>query len=159
MPIHVNMARLERGTVELEGEVPLEELEIEEVDDLVGCTSPLKYDLEVDLVGDAVLARGLLEWPFDCHCARCLKPFTHVVRLPDWTCHLALEGDDKVPILNDIVDLTPYAREDTLLDLPQHPLCSEDCDGGDFGPQEPTGGKGETTSPWQVLDNLDLEKE
>ncbi len=43
--------------------------------------------------------------------------------------HLPLEGEDKVAIDNDCVDLTPFVREDMLLEFPQHPLCKPDCAG------------------------------
>jgi uncharacterized metal-binding protein YceD (DUF177 family) len=43
--------------------------------------------------------------------------------------HLPLEGEDKVPVDNDCVDLTPFVREDILLEFPQHPLCKPDCGG------------------------------
>jgi len=34
-----------------------------------------------------------------------------------------------VAIDNDCVDLTPFLREDILLDFPQRPLCKPDCAG------------------------------
>jgi uncharacterized metal-binding protein YceD (DUF177 family) len=43
--------------------------------------------------------------------------------------HLPLEGEDKVSIVNDCVDLTPFLREDMLLEFPQHPLCKPECGG------------------------------
>jgi len=36
---------------------------------------------------------------------------------------LPLEGEEKTPVDNDCVDLTPFAREDMLLEFPQHPVC------------------------------------
>ena len=35
----------------------------------------------------------------------------------------------QVAIENDCVDLTPFVREDILLEFPQHPLCKPDCGG------------------------------
>ena len=49
--------------------------------------------------------------------------------LKDWALHLPLEGEDKVSIDNDCIDLTPFVREDMLLEFPQHPLCKPDCAG------------------------------
>ena len=46
-----------------------------------------------------------------------------------WTCHLPLQGEECAPVANDCVDLTPYMREDILLEFPQHPLCKPDCRG------------------------------
>ena len=39
------------------------------------------------------------------------------------------EGEDRVAVDNDCVDLTPYLREDILLEFPQHPLCKPECRG------------------------------
>ena len=49
------------------------------------------------------------------------------VGIATWTLHLPLEGEDKVTVENDCVDLTPFVREDILLEFPQHPLCKPDC--------------------------------
>jgi uncharacterized protein len=76
-----------------------------------------------------VLVRGRLACTFACHCVRCLKMFSQELVLDDWTCDLPLEGEDKVPVENDSIDLTPYIREDILLAFPQHPLCEQDCRG------------------------------
>ena len=43
--------------------------------------------------------------------------------------HLPLEGEEAVSVVNDCVDLTPYVREDILLEFPQHPLCEPECRG------------------------------
>jgi uncharacterized protein len=84
------------------------------------------------------------------------------VDLPNWTVHLALAGEESVPVVHDCVDLTPHLREDILLALPQHPLCSQDCAGllGEQGPEK-TSQSGRRvddnkTSPWGELDKLDL---
>jgi len=58
-----------------------------------------------------------------------LEEIQNELKLPGWAVHLPLEGEDKVPIDNDCVDLTPFIREDILLDFPQHPLCKPDCAG------------------------------
>jgi uncharacterized metal-binding protein YceD (DUF177 family) len=58
------------------------------------------------------------------------------------------------------VDLTPYVREDMLLEFPQYPLCKPDCRGlekpGTGGAKDP-GGKDELIpSAWAELDKLKL---
>jgi uncharacterized metal-binding protein YceD (DUF177 family) len=65
----------------------------------------------------------------DCECSRCLKSFKQKVMLNEVAIHIPLEGDEKPEIKDDSVDLTPYLREDILLELPQHPLCGADCAG------------------------------
>ena len=79
--------------------------------------------------GVRVLVTGSLALPLDCECARCLKKFKTELKLTHWAVHLPLEGEDKVPVDNDCVDLTPFIREDILLEFPQHPLCKPDCAG------------------------------
>jgi uncharacterized protein len=129
MPITVNLRHLEEHDVKLEGELPVEELDIDSRDEVVQATHPLTYHLEVQRLEDSLLVQGKLRLMLDCECVRCLKPIAYPLELPNWTCHLPLEGEDAVPILNDTVDLTPLAREDILLEFPQHPLCEPECRG------------------------------
>jgi uncharacterized metal-binding protein YceD (DUF177 family) len=49
--------------------------------------------------------------------------------LKAWACHIPLEGEDQAPVVNDCVDLTPFVREDILLEFPRHPLCDPECRG------------------------------
>ncbi len=83
----------------------------------------------MELLHDAILVTGSLALPLECECARCLKKFKTELKLAGWAAHLPLEGEDKVAVENDCVDLTPFVREDILLDFPQHPLCRPDCAG------------------------------
>ncbi len=129
MPISVNLRHLDADDVHLEGELPVAELDVDMRDEVIRATKPLQYDLEVEKLEDGILVHGELHLPLDCQCVRCLKSFEHHVDLPSWTLHLPLEGEDKVSIVNDCVDLTPYVREDILLEFPQHPLCNVDCCG------------------------------
>ncbi len=77
-----------------------------------------------------ILVQGNLTLPLKCECARCLKTFTKDLELAGWVCHLSLEGDEKPVISNDCVDLTPYIREDILLELPRNDRCCKpECSG------------------------------
>jgi uncharacterized metal-binding protein YceD (DUF177 family) len=73
---------------------------------------------------------------------------------------LPLEGDEKVPVVNDCADLTPYVREDMLLELPRYPLCKPDCRGLEkltAGQAKNIGDKDELIpSVWSELDKLKL---
>lgn len=129
MPITVNLRHLEAQNVRLEGELPVEELDIDTRDEVVQAHRPLNYDLEVQQVEDGLLLQGRLSIALDCECVRCLKPITVPLVLPHWTCHVPLQGEDAVPVANDTVDLTPLIREDILLEFPQHPLCDPGCGG------------------------------
>lgn len=161
MPIVVNTRHLASRNLHLKGELPVAELEIDQLDDVIQLRQPLEYDLEVERLDDAILARGSLYLNLDCECVRCLKPLKYEIDLPDWAVHLPLVGDEKVLVVNDCVDLTGLIREDILLAFPQHPLCKPECGGLAEKP-----GKGRQTtdknpkqgvpSAWTELDKLKL---
>jgi len=129
MPLLVNLRHLEAHNVRLAGQLPVEELEIDSRDEMVRAIEPLTYDLEVQKVEDGLLVQGRLRLPLRCLCVRCLKSFACDLEINTWTRHLAFQGEESVPIVSDCVDLTPYAREDILLEFPQHPLCQPECRG------------------------------
>ena len=157
MSLKVNLRHLEEEGIRLKGELPVAELDLGVNDELVRSEKPLRYDLSVELLHDAVLATGSLVLPLECECARCLKKFKTELKLTGWAAHLPLEGEDKVAVENDCVDLTPFVREDILLDFPQHPLCRPDC----AGLKSKTARKAEAvekpaSDAWAKLDKLKL---
>jgi uncharacterized protein len=127
--LKVNLRHLEEHGLHLRGEIPVQALELGIHDELIRAEQPLKYDLKVESLNDALLVTGTLTLPLDCECARCLKTFQTDLTLDQWAAHLPLEGEDKVSVENDSVDLTPIIREDILLDFPRHPVCKPDCAG------------------------------
>lgn len=129
MPLKVNLRHLEAHEIHLKGELPVEELDLGLQDEMMLARQPLQYDLQAEMVAHAVLVQGKLTLALNCQCVRCLKPFTRTITLDHWTLHLPLQGEDAVNVDSDCVDLTPYAREDMLLEFPQHPLCGADCRG------------------------------
>jgi uncharacterized protein len=161
MPLLVNIRHLEKKDLHLKGELPARELELA-VDELIHVATPLRYDLEVEKLEDALLVQGKLQLGLDCECVRCLKPFKQKLDLPHWTVHLPLKGDDKVETNGDFVDLTPHIREDILLAFPQHPLCKADCAGMPKGAAAKVkkasgaGKKVKDSSAWAELDKLKL---
>jgi uncharacterized protein len=128
MPVTVNLRHLEEKSVHLDGEVSPEELDFVKPDEMVQPNEPLEYDLEVEQSGQNLLVHGKLHLTVDCQCVRCLRPFKYDVDLDPYDTLVPLEGEDKAPVVNDLVDLTPFLREDILLAFPQHPLCEADCD-------------------------------
>src|ERR1041385_4710828 len=96
---------------------------------MIRAVEPLRYDLAVQQLEHSLLLQGCLKLALQCQCVRCLKPFTHRIELKNWARHLPLTGEESAPVVNDSVDLTPYLREDILLEFPQHPLCKTDCGG------------------------------
>ena len=156
--LKINLRHLEEDGIHLKGELPLAELDLGVNDDLIHAEKPLRYDLNVELLHDAVLATGSLTLPLECECGRCLKKFKTDLKVADWAVHLPLEGDDKVSVENDCVDLTPCVREDILLSFPQHPLCKTDCAGlKPKGPAPKTkAAEKPAVAAWAELDKLKL---
>ncbi len=160
MPLVVHLRQLEGGPLELAGELPAAELDVEELDELVRPVGPLRYRLELNRHEQGLLVQGRLEMAFECRCARCLKAFAHHLELSSWTSLLPWEGEDKVLVTNESVDLTPYLREDIVLALPQHPLCGPECTGWSAKPPaegQPSCGASpapDTSSAWAELNKL-----
>jgi uncharacterized protein len=157
MPVQVNIRHLEAKDALLRGELPVAELDLENTDELVQARLPLRYDLTAQKLANAILARGRIEITLDCQCARCLKPFEHRIILDHWTAHLPLDGPEKAPVKDDLADLTPYLREDILLEFPQHPVCGVDCAGLPNRAKESKtkgGSQAEGSSAWSALNKL-----
>jgi len=162
MPLLINLRHLERKDVFLEGELSAEDLELVNMDELMRMAGPLEYDLEAEELDGGILVQGSLRVPLDCECARCLKPFRRELNLEHWACHLPREGEEAVTVTNDCVDLTPFVREDILLELPQRPLCKPDCAGlpktvvGKPKKNAQTGQAEAGSSAWAELNKLKL---
>ena len=125
----VNLRHLEAHEIKLKGELPVAELDLDLHDDMCRAEKPLRYDFTVEQMESGLLVQGELRLPLQCECVRCLKSFEHRLELKHWTVLLPLEGEEKVTVKDDCVDLTPHIREDILLEFPQHPLCEADCRG------------------------------
>jgi len=156
MPLLINLRHLEEQDLELKGELPAAELEFDVNDPMIRAEKPLLYELKVQQMDQSLLVQGKLHLALQCQCVRCLKAFEYPLDLAAWTRHLALEGEEKVPVVSDCVDLTPIVREDILLEFPQHPLCEVNCSGlpkPEVGKAK-TAGPGKQKSTWAELDKL-----
>ena len=158
MPLKVNLHHLDEHEQHLKGELPVEELDFGFKDELIRLEKPLRHDLTAELLHDSVLVQGTLKMDLNCECCRCLKPFTYHLVIEGYALHLPLEGEDKVTISNHCIDLTPYLREDMLLEFPQHPLCKPECAGlkKKKTSSSPGGEAKDAPSPWGALDKLKL---
>jgi uncharacterized protein len=160
MPLKINLRHLDDKEVELVGEIPVAAMELDQLDELIHASNPVHYQLVAQKMNDQVLVRGHVSLVLECECSRCLKPFKLTVDLPQWACCLALEGEEKVEVVNDCLDLTPWIREDILLEFPQHPLCESECAGLPFRTDE-TEKKGASqtreVSAWSELNKLKFE--
>ena len=152
----INLRHLEDGNVILSDELAIEELDIDTKDELVRLREPLKYDLEAERMEGGVLVQGTLSLTLDCQCARCLKAFPYPLQMHNWVCHLPLTGDEKVDVINDCVDLTPYVRDDIVLAFPQRPLCDPECKGLVSVAKQPVSEAETASNPWSELNKLKL---
>ena len=159
MPLIVNLRHLEAHEIRLKGELRVAELDLDVRDEMIRVAKPVEYDLEVEKLDDNLLVQGALQVPLECECVRCLKKFKRGLNLENWTLHLPLTGEEAVSIDNDCVDLTPFMREDILLEFPQHPLCKPDCRGLEkisAGKTKTVGENKVVSPPWTKLDKLKL---
>jgi uncharacterized metal-binding protein YceD (DUF177 family) len=160
MMLPANIRLLGDEDQSLEGEIAAADLDLDGVDPQIKVASPLRYSLDVALRNSNVVVNGSFEVELQCECVRCLTPFRHTVRLNAFEAVLSLAGEEKVEVINDMVDLAPFLREDALLEFPAHPLCRPDCDrlpapSGKGSPAEP-GVDLDTKSAWSELDRLKL---
>ena len=128
MRVKVNLRHLETKNVRLSGELTPEELDLAQGDEMAQANETLSYDFEVERKNNTLLLNGKLETTLDCECVRCLTPFKLAIAVDPFEAVVPLEGEEAAPVDNDLVDLTPYIREDILLAFPRHPLCKAECD-------------------------------
>jgi len=163
MPLLLTLAALHHGSVQLSGELSPEDLGFDLHDPCIEVRQPLEYELTAELMGDEILVQGTLVTALDCRCVRCLEPFELELRVDPWAAMLPLKGEDAVPVVAEAVDLTPQIREDSLIALPQHPVCRPECRGlpspvpGSTVPGSSPEEKKRTPSAWSVLDKLKLD--
>lgn len=164
MSLLVSLAALEKGTVRLVDELTPAELGLETLDPCIAARRPIRVDLAAQRLGVELLVEGHIETILDCQCVRCLEPFEYVLRLDPWTCLVPLEGEEAPPMANESVDLTPQVREDSLLALPQHPVCRPDCRGvspersNEGRTADPSSADRQASSAWSILDTLKLDQ-
>ena len=117
MKVHLKQIPTQGLHLEGEEECPIQELESEGI----RCAGRLHYDVDVGVAGSGLWANGSLSQPVELRCVSCLEKFLHEVRVPAFAVHTELQGPETV-------DLTPFMREDILLNLPAHPHCDRDGD-------------------------------
>jgi uncharacterized protein len=146
----VHLKQIPAHGLHLEGneDCPIHDLEAEGV----RCAGPLHYNIDVGVAGGALWARGLLSQPVELSCVSCLEKFVYEIQVPAFAVHTELEGPETV-------DLTPFIREDLLLNLPAHPRCDRE------GNRVCRGKRSETVpedtkrkSDWSALDKLKLKR-
>lgn len=160
--VRVNLKKLEKEDLLLEGNIAPKELDLPQEDECIQLQEPVQYSLQASLQGSFVLVRGTIQFVLNCGCVRCLNYFRMPVKL-DFDELLALEGEEKIEIKDDSIDLTHHIREDILLAYPQHPLCDEECDRLPQTPSQKGSKRGacaeskNSSAAWAELDKLKLD--
>lgn len=130
-PLTVNVAELLRrpGTVKpLALATTAEELGL--ADERVAADAPVTVELRLESLTDGIVVTGTARVAWSSACRRCLNPVEGVaVAEADELYQRTPTSEDAFPIDGEQIDLGAMVRELTTLELPDAPLCSEDCAG------------------------------
>jgi DUF177 domain-containing protein len=146
MKIHLKQVPAQGLHLDGDEDCPIHDLEAEGI----RCAGPLHYNIDVGVAGGALWARGSLSQAVELRCVSCLENFVHDIQVPAFAVHTELHGPETV-------DLTPFIREDLLLNLPAHPRC--DTDGNRVCKAKQLRTVEQDTKPkldWSALDKLKL---
>lgn len=150
MKVHLRQIPNEGLHLEGEEDCPIADLASEDM----ACEGALRYSLDVGISEGSLWANGSLAQPLRLRCVACLEEFVHVVEVPDFAIVTELGGPE-------VIDLTPFIREDILLNLPAYPRC--DRNGGRVCPapheqhqRSDSADDAERKPDWSALDKLDL---
>jgi uncharacterized metal-binding protein YceD (DUF177 family) len=115
--VKVHLKQIPSDGLHLEGE---EDCLIPELEsDGVRCAGPMQYKIDVGVAEGSLWANGSLRQPVELSCVACLEKFIHEIKVPTFALHTELCGPETV-------DLSPFMREDLLLNLPAHPRCDRE---------------------------------
>ena len=134
----IDVSRVDPDGDDLEGEIDCIDLE----EDLVRPFGGVRYRLKAQVFGAELLVRGALEQDFTLVCSRCGEDFDTTVKVTDFTA--AFEVSDEAAE----IDVTDELREAIILELPNYPLCDENCPGVELETARPADGR------WDALDAL-----
>lgn len=118
----------------------------------VRCAGPMQYKIDLGVAEGSLWANGSLKQPVELSCVACLEKFVHDIKVPAFALHAELRGPETI-------DLSPFMREDLLLNLPAHPRCDREAERvckaahSDAAPPEV-----KRKPDWSALDKLKLKK-
>ena len=148
MKIHLKQIPPQGLHLDGDEDCPLHNLETEGI----RCAGQLHYSIDLGIAGGALWARGSLSQPVELSCVSCLEKFVHEIKVPAFAVHTELHGPETV-------DLTPFMREDLLLNLPAHPRCDRDGNRVCKGKKLETAEEDLKRKPdWSALDKLKLNR-
>ena len=115
MKVHLKQIPPEGLHLEGEEECPISDVQTDDI----RCLGSMSYNVDIGVAGGALWATGSLKQTVELRCVVCLQKFVHEVRVPAFAMRTELHGPETV-------DLSPFLREDLLLNLPAHPRCDRD---------------------------------
>lgn len=152
MKIHLRQVPNDGLHLEGEEDCPIPELAKE----AIVCAGPLRYSLDLGISEGFLWANGSLAQPVQVHCGACLEPFVHQIEVREFALLTELGGPETI-------DLTPFIREDILLNLPAYPRCDRTGERVCPAPHKQLEVTGEAAleatkrkPDWSALDKLDL---
>ncbi len=150
MKIHLNQSPPEGLHLTGEQDCVLGDLGSQEI----RCVGPMRYSLDLGISDGALWANGTIAQTVELPCVACLERFEHEIKVPAFALHTELHGPETV-------DITPFMREDILLNLPPYPHC--DRDGGRVCKAAKVERSAEddkkAKADWSALDKLKIKKE
>lgn len=147
MKIHLKQIPPEGLHLAGEENCPITEFESDEVH----CAGPLRYQIDIGVGEGSLWASGALSQTVELRCVSCLANFRHEIKVPAFAVHLELAGPE-------VVDLTPFIREDLLLNLPPHPHCDRDGQRVCKAHRSATQPEPKRKPDWSALDRLKIER-
>ena len=133
---------------QLEGEEDADFLDLEEIGSV--SAGPVRYRLDVGISEGGVFATGQLSVSVEMTCVACLQRFVYEAVVDPFVAQVEIEGQERI-------DLTPLAREELLLALPNHPRCDLNNDHScPYHGHTSSGGGSQVVadSAWDQLDKL-----
>ena len=152
MKVHLRQIQREGSHLQGEEESPIADLKSEDVRG----AGALHYSLDLGLSEGSLWATGSLGQRVELRCVRCLELFPFNIDVKAFSLHLDLTGPEEI-------DLTPYLREDILLNLPPHPHCDREggrvCPAANRPESDESGISNDKRAPdWSALDKLKLKR-
>ncbi len=148
MKVHLRQIPNEGLHLEGEEECPITDMANAEI----VCAGPLRYSLDLGISEGELWANGSLSQPVELRCVACLEQFVHTIEVPEFAIITETTGPETI-------DLTPFVREDILLNLPAYPRCDRTGERVCPAPQwqrDQSDATEQRKPDWSALDKLDL---
>jgi uncharacterized metal-binding protein YceD (DUF177 family) len=150
--MNVHLKQIPAEGIHLEGKEAADFLDLNESQ--IRSVGPVEFWLDIGVSGSGLFVTGILGMDVSLECVSCLKQFVYPIRVENFAAQIELTGPE-------LVDLTPWVREDILLALPVHPHCDWDGKTKCAGPRLNNLHLGEdrkAPNAWDALDELNLNR-